>query len=220
MRIFAFMGIIFNGYLDIWTSWIFGHHGYLDIMDIRTSWIFGHHGYSDIIDIRTSRIFGHHGYLDIMHTWTSWIFGHPGYSDTMDIRTSWIFRCHGYLDVWISWISQVTLHFLGKLSSRKKIHLKHCQCKVVLPSFTFETLALQVPGGHFLIFRSQMKSVLNHDSLFPNQQSERTAVVAKDTSDQFGSPSGNERRVGLSGNLNMQKEVGSLPLKIYFNFRQ
>ena len=50
MRIFAFMGIIFNGYLDIWTSWIFGHHGYLDIMDIWTSWIFGHHGYSDIMD--------------------------------------------------------------------------------------------------------------------------------------------------------------------------
>ena len=28
--------------------------GYLDIMDIWTSWIFGHHGYSDIMDIQIS----------------------------------------------------------------------------------------------------------------------------------------------------------------------
>ena len=35
------------------------------------------------------------------------------------------------------------------------IYLKHCQCfkfRVVLLNFTFEALALQVPGGHFLIF--------------------------------------------------------------------
>ena len=92
MRIFAFMGIIFKGYLDIRTSWIFGHYGYLDITDIQTLWIFGHHGY-------------HHGNLDIMYTRTSWIFGHDGYSDIINIRTSWIFRYHGYFDIWISWIS-------------------------------------------------------------------------------------------------------------------
>ena len=32
------------------------------------------------------------------------------------------------------------------------IHLKPLQCRDILPNFTFETLALQVPGGHFLIF--------------------------------------------------------------------
>ena len=56
-EIFAFMGIRFNGYLDI--------------MDNQLSRIFGYHGYSDIMDImhiRTSLIFGYHGYMDIMDT--------------------------------------------------------------------------------------------------------------------------------------------------------
>ena len=73
--------------MDIWTSWIFGHHGYLDITDIRTSRIFGHHGYFDITDMRTSWIFGHHGCPDITDVRTSWIFGHHGHLDIMDMRT-------------------------------------------------------------------------------------------------------------------------------------
>ena len=32
------------------------------------------------------------------------------------------------------------------------IHLKPLKCRDILPNFTFEALALQVPGGHFLIF--------------------------------------------------------------------
>ena len=43
-------------------SWIFGYHGYSDIMTIQTSWISRHHRYLDITDIRTSRIFGYHRY--------------------------------------------------------------------------------------------------------------------------------------------------------------
>ena len=99
MRIFAFMGIIFNRYLDIRTSWIFGHDWYSDIMDIWTSWIFGHHRYSDIKDIWTSWIFGHHAYLDIMDIWTSWIFRHHGYTDIMDIQMSWISGCLDIVDI-------------------------------------------------------------------------------------------------------------------------
>ena len=71
----------------IWLSLVsYIGDGYSDIMDIWTSWIFGYHGY-----------WGHHGYLDIMDNWTSWIFGHHSYSDIMDIRTSWIVGYHRYL---------------------------------------------------------------------------------------------------------------------------
>ena len=42
--------------MDIWTSWIFGYHGYSDIMDIRISGILGYQGYSDIMDIWMSRV--------------------------------------------------------------------------------------------------------------------------------------------------------------------
>ena len=77
------------------------HHLYHEahVSIIYWGWIFGHHGYLDVIDIQTSWIFGHHGYLDIQDIQTSWIFGHSGYSDIMDIQTLWIFRHHGYLDI-------------------------------------------------------------------------------------------------------------------------
>ena len=52
--------------MDIWTSWKFGHHGYLDIMDIRTLWIFRHHEYTDIMDIQMSWIFGCLDIVDIL----------------------------------------------------------------------------------------------------------------------------------------------------------
>ena len=93
--------------------------------DIRTSWIFGYHGYSDIIDIRTSRIFGHHGNLDIMHTRTSWIFRHHGYMDIRDIQMSWIFGCLDIVDI------LGDTPFSGKSVFPEKKYLKHCQCKVV-----------------------------------------------------------------------------------------
>ena len=58
------------------------------------------------------------------------------------------------------------------------ILLKHCQCRDVLPKFTFESLALQVPGGHFLIFFAYPTTLIhygNHTfngprfSFFPNR---------------------------------------------------
>ena len=29
--------------MEVWTSWIFKHDGYLDMMDLWISWIFGYH---------------------------------------------------------------------------------------------------------------------------------------------------------------------------------
>ena len=80
------------------------------------------------MDSQISWIFGHRGYLDIMDIWASWIFEHH------------IFGHHGYSNI---------IHILA---SRIKIHLRHCQCRDVFPNLTFKALALQVPGGHFLIF--------------------------------------------------------------------
>ena len=45
--------------MDVRTSWLFGHHGYLDIMDIQRSWIFFHHLY---LDIDIIDILGEHKY--------------------------------------------------------------------------------------------------------------------------------------------------------------
>ena len=120
--------------------WIFGHHGYLDIMGIWTSRIFRHHGYLDIMDIWTSRIFRHHGYLDIMDIQTSWIFGHHGYSDIMDIRTLWLFRHHEYsdiMDIQMSWIFGCLdiVDILGDSIFSGKI--------VFLEKGTFEALSMQ-----------------------------------------------------------------------------
>ena len=42
-----------HGYLDIWTSWTFGHLGHLNIMYNWTSRAFEHHGHLDIKDIWT-----------------------------------------------------------------------------------------------------------------------------------------------------------------------
>ena len=80
------------------------------------------------MDSQISWIFGHRGYLDIMDIWASWIFEHH------------IFGHHGYSNI---------IHILA---SRIKMHLRHCQCRDVFPNLTFKALALQVPGGHFLIF--------------------------------------------------------------------
>ena len=62
----------FDNYDHIWkvwphvtsvvTVWTYGHHGHMDIIDIWISWIFGHHD---------SRIFEYHGYLNIMDIWIS-----------------------------------------------------------------------------------------------------------------------------------------------------
>ena len=116
--------------------------------DIRTSWIFGYHGYSDIIDIRTSRIFGHHGNLDIMHTRTSWIFRHHGYMDIRDIQMSWIFGCLDIVDI----LGDTPFSGKSVFPEKKIFEALSMQSCTVLPNFTFEALALQVPGGHFLIF--------------------------------------------------------------------
>ena len=62
--------------MDIRTSWIFGHHGNVDIMDIRMLWIFRHNEYTDIMDIQMSWIFG---YLDIVD-----ILGDPTFSWKID----------------------------------------------------------------------------------------------------------------------------------------
>ena len=48
---------IFLDIMDIWISWIFGHHGYLYILDKWISWIFWYHGFWDIRDIQ-NKYFG------------------------------------------------------------------------------------------------------------------------------------------------------------------
>ena len=88
--------------MDIWTSWIFGCHGYLDIIDSRTSWIYGHHGYSDIIDIMN-------------------ILGDTTFSGKIDLPDNYAFEA---------------------------LSMQSCIAKQ-MQKFIFETLALQVPGGHF-----------------------------------------------------------------------
>ena len=42
--------------MDIWISWIFGYHGYLDVMATWILGIYGYHLYSDILAIRLSWI--------------------------------------------------------------------------------------------------------------------------------------------------------------------
>ena len=117
----------------IWISCIFGYHGY---QVINSSWISSH---QLIMDIRSST---HHGYPVIMDIDSSWLFKYLGYSDIMDIHISWIFKYQGYSDI-------LNLNFPRNMTMK---YLKHGHCRVVLPTFTLEALALQVPRGHILIF--------------------------------------------------------------------
>ena len=66
-----------------------------------------------------------------------------------DIQMSWIFGCLDIVDI----LGDST--FSGKIDFPEKdtFEALSMQSCTVLPNFTFETLALQVPGGHFLIFR-------------------------------------------------------------------
>ena len=72
------------------------------------------------------------------------------------------------------------------LKAHKMTLLKHCQCRDVLPKFTFEALALQVPGGHFLIFFAYPTTLIhygNHTfngprfSFFPNRLAKFGLVI-------------------------------------------
>ena len=74
------------------------------------------------------------------------IFGHERFLDMMDIQAWWICGIDRYSSVMDNW----------KLYIPELMQLKPYQCRVALPKFTFEALALQVPGGHFLIFFSAL----------------------------------------------------------------
>ena len=108
------------------SKWDFPANEIFALMGIRF------HGYLDIMDIRLSRIFGYHGYSDIM-----------------DIRTSWIFRYHWYTDIMDILGEHI---FPGNLDFPENYTYEALSMQSCMPNFTFEALALQVPGGHFLIF--------------------------------------------------------------------